>query len=68
MHTSPHIPQFEVLLAKSTQEPEQLVVVPPQLLVHAEPLHTSPAPQTFGHEPQWASSDDRSTQLPPQFV
>ena len=58
-------PQCEVLLIRSTQDPSQSVVVPPQVLPQVLLAQTSPFGQAFGHEPQCALSEVKSTQALP---
>src|SRR5256885_2126318 len=65
--TLPQVPQFEVLVSRSTHDPLQFVVAPPQTVVQAPPLHTC-AVHIVGQAPQWLLSDLRSTHAPPQFV
>jgi hypothetical protein len=66
--TLPHMPQFEVLVARSTHEPLQLVVPPVHVSLHVPSVHTCEAVQAVGQVPQCALSDLRSTQDPLQLV
>ena len=63
----PHLPQFEVLLLRLTQEPLQLVWVP-HSVVHTPALHTVPVAHTVPHLPQLLVSDCKATQELPQTV
>lgn len=67
MHTVLQSPQCEVLVIKSTQEPPQAWVVPPQEVPHLPAVQTSPAPQALGQLPQWAVSEAKSTHVLPHF-
>jgi hypothetical protein len=61
-------PQCTVLFIRSTQEPSQFSVPPPQLVPHSPPAHTSAPLQTLAQSPQCAASETRSTHAPSQFV
>ena len=56
VQTTPHLPQFEVSVFVSTQEPLQSVSAP-QLAVHMPPLQTSPAAHAFEQLPQCCAFD-----------
>jgi len=68
MHTLSQVPQCEVLLVRSAQEPSQLVVPPGQAEPHFLAVHTSAPPHGVAQSPQWAPSDVKSTQAPLQLV
>jgi hypothetical protein len=67
LQVAPHFRQFEVSLARSTQEPLHPVSVP-QSLEHAPALHTLPLSQAVAQSPQCWPSARMSTQAPPQSV
>ena len=64
----PQAPQFDVLLARLTHEPAQLVVPFGQLSLQLPWLHTSPAPHRLMQEPQCSLSDNRSTHESEQLL
>src|SRR5262245_13905663 len=59
-HALPQPPQFPVLVAVSTQLPEQAVSAP-HVVLHVLFEHDSPLPQGLSHFPQFAASLDVST-------
>jgi hypothetical protein len=61
-------PQCEVLFETSTQEPPQLVVLPPQSTPHLPSRQTSALPHAVAQLPQCAASDVTSTHSPPHLV
>lgn len=68
VHTVVQSPQCAVLLVRSTQEPSQFSVPPPQVTPHLPPVHTALAPQLVVQFPQWALSEVKSTQAPPHLL
>jgi len=62
-HAFWHLPQLDVALEISTQEPLQLVSAP-QPALHAPALHTEPAPHAVPQAPQCDESLLRSTHAP----
>lgn len=67
LHTVPHLPQFEVSLPRSTQEPLQAESVP-QSLAQSPDLHSMPASHTVAQLPQCWPLDCVSTHWPLQSV
>src|SRR4051812_38825028 len=65
--TLSQVPQFEVLVSRSTHDPLQFVAAPPHTVVQVPPLQTC-AVHTVGQAPQWLLSDLKSTHAPPQSV
>jgi len=66
-HVFWHLPQLDVALDVSTQEPPQLVRAP-QSALQVPALQTVPPPQAVPHTPQCAESELRSTHAPLQSV
>lgn len=64
----PQPPQFMLSLCGFTHTPEQKIVPAPQMLLHEEELHVSPAGQTVPHPPQFAGSISVLTQEGPHTV
>jgi hypothetical protein len=62
-----HLPQLDVALDVSTQEPPQLVRAP-QSALQLPALQTVPAVHALPHTPQCAESELRSTHFPLQSV
>jgi hypothetical protein len=67
VQTLPQMPQFDVLLVRSTHELLQFVSPGSQIALQIPPLQTWPV-QTMGHIPQWSLSDFKSTHSPLQSV
>jgi hypothetical protein len=61
-------PQYRGSLIKDTHSPLQEPCPEPQGLLHMPCSHSSPAPQTVGHCPQWLTSVARFTHVPLQSV
>lgn len=66
MQRTPHAPQFETLVARSTQVPAQSVM--PTGHVQLPPLHCFPPLQTTPQPPQLVGSVDGSTHTPLQAM
>jgi hypothetical protein len=65
-HAAAQAPQFRLSVCVSTQAAPQSVR-PPQSVVHAPLLHTSPLAHVLPHMPQFCGSLTRSAQNPLQF-
>jgi hypothetical protein len=65
-HVLPHWPQLSWSTPGVTHSPLQSIWLKPQSQL--PPLHSAPASHWFPHEPQLASLDAVSTQMPPQAV
>jgi hypothetical protein len=64
----PHLPQLVGLADVSTQEPLHAVRFAAQPRTQAPAEQTLELPQALSQVLQWAASDVRSTQAPPQLV
>jgi hypothetical protein len=63
----PHLPQLDVSLVRSTQEPLHAVNAP-QSVEHTPALHTFPVSQAVLQLPQWSPSARVSTHELPHWV
>ena len=66
--TIPHPPQLLVSERVSTQEDVQFVVPGPHRSAQEPCAHIWSAVHFLSQAPQWLPSEDKETQLPPQFV